>query len=160
MNEFTHPRGARAMAAVMIGGLFSVAGMAVPAKAASTTIHYSYIDPPATQILPCGAVWTFSGDHKGTIIKPDGEGGYFKVIQHDYYPGTITYAGRTYTANDHQTDISYVKDGPAKAPHNPGAGDEQKPDLRAAAQRRPEGHPDRWPGPVADRKGQTGGVHK
>jgi hypothetical protein len=110
MNGFLSRRAALATAGALVGVLAPAAEMASPAEAASSTIHYSYTDPTTTQELPCGAVWTFGGEHKGTIIKPDDEGGYFKVVQQDYYPGTITFGGRTYTANDHQTDISYVRD--------------------------------------------------
>jgi hypothetical protein len=58
-------------------------------------------------VLPCGAVWTYGGEHTGTIVKASADG-FFKIVQHDFYPGTIAYQGRTYTANDHQTDITTV----------------------------------------------------
>lgn len=83
---------------------------AAPAHAAAVprTVHYSFSDATTTELLPCGAVWTYGGEHDGTVVGVDGQGGFFKIVQHDYYPGTITYAGRTYTTQDHQTDITTV----------------------------------------------------
>ena len=99
-------RPAAAAAVVLTAG---VLGVAAPAQAASTTVHYSYSDPTQTEVLPCGAVWTYGGEHTGIATKTDGAGGFARIVQHDYYPGTITYQGRTYTTNDHQTDITTVR---------------------------------------------------
>lgn len=92
-------------AALALGASFA---WAAPASAASSTIHYSYTDPVLSEVLPCGALWTYGGEHDGTIVKADGQGGFARIVQHDSYPGTITFAGRTYTTNDRQTDITTV----------------------------------------------------
>ena len=103
----THPlrRRGLALAAALVGLLPMATALAAPAEAA-TTIHYTYSDPSSTQVLPCGAVWTYTGEHRGIIVKPDDAGGFLRIVQQDYYPGTITYNGRTYIANDHQTDTT------------------------------------------------------
>ena len=103
----THPlrRRGLALAAALVGPLSMTTALASPAEAA-TTIHYAYSDPSSTEVLPCGAVWTYSGEHSGVIVKLDDAGGFLRIVQQDYYPGTITYNGRTYIANDHQTDTT------------------------------------------------------
>jgi len=107
----THPHTLRRRALTVVAGLLGLlpAAAALAPPAAAATLHYSYNDPTTTEVLPCGAVWTYSGVHEGTIIQPDEQGGFFKIVQQDYYPGTITYNGRTYTADDHQTDITSLR---------------------------------------------------
>ena len=94
--------------AVLVAGLGAL-GLAAPAQAASTTAHYSYSEGITTEVLPCGAVWTYESLHSGIATKTDGMGGFARIVQHDTYPGTITYQGRTYTTNDHQTNITTVR---------------------------------------------------
>jgi len=85
-------------------GVSGSAAVAAPAP----PVHYSFSDPTTTEVLPCGAIWTYTGTHSGTLFPNAAGDGFTKVVQQDYYPGTITYQGKTYTTNDRQVDITTV----------------------------------------------------
>ena len=91
-----------------------------PAPAQADVTHYSGSEPATTETLPCGAVWTYAYEYHGRIVTTAG-GGYREVRQ-DYYPGTITYQGVTYTANDHQVHTRYVDRQGAPIATNSGQG--------------------------------------
>jgi len=102
---FSHQRGWIAALTGAVAVAAATFAWAAPAQADVT--HYSGGEPATTQILqPCGAVWTSSYEFHGTIVTT--ANGNFREVRQDYYPGTITYQGVTYTANDHQTHTRYL----------------------------------------------------
>lgn len=96
-----------AAASTVVAGVVATLALAAPASAAGQRLSFS--DPETTEVFPCGAVWTYSGEHTVTIVTtPQTDTEYLRWVQQDYYPGTITYQGATYTANDRQVHIRYV----------------------------------------------------
>lgn len=107
----------RALNGLLTVGAAAVAAVITAAPAAAEVTHYSGIEPDTTETLPCGAVWTYGYEYHGTIVSSGA--GRFREVRQDYYPGTITYRGVTYTANDHQVHVRYVdKDGTPTAANN------------------------------------------
>jgi hypothetical protein len=97
-------------ALVVTSGLVAALALVGPASAAAD--RFSFSDPETTETFACGAVWTYSGEHTVTIVTTPKQESFLRWVQQDYYPGTITYQGTTYTANDRQVHIRYVdKDG-------------------------------------------------
>lgn len=83
--------------------------LAMAAPAAAAVDRFSFTDPATTEVFPCGAVWTYTGEHTVTLVTtPNTDTEYFRWVQQDYYPGTITYQGTSYTANDRQVHIRYI----------------------------------------------------
>jgi hypothetical protein len=95
----------RSALVVIASALCGVITYAAPAQASVT--HYSGSEAATTEVLaPCGAVWTYSYSYAGRIVTtPTGR---WREVRQDYYPGTITYEGLTYIANDRQTHTRYI----------------------------------------------------
>jgi hypothetical protein len=86
----------------------AVVVLVVGAGPASAATSFAYTDEPVTEVLePCGAVYSYVGEHTGRFVQ-DGQGDFVRVVRQDVYRGTITYQDVTYRADDHQTHHIYI----------------------------------------------------
>jgi hypothetical protein len=60
------------------------------------------------ETFDCRAVYTFATDLTGRFIFNDNDE-FVRAVEQFTFNGTITYQGRTFRANDHQTATTWVK---------------------------------------------------
>ena len=85
----------------------TAATLAAAAPASADVSHFEEHPPPVTESYDCGAVLNFTTDVKGRVIF-NGNDEFVRVVEQFTYTGTITYQGRTYRANDHQSKSTWV----------------------------------------------------
>ena len=85
----------------------TAASLAVASPASAEVFQFEEHDPAVTETFDCGAVFTFTTDLYGRFII-DGNDEFVRAVENFTYAGTITYEGRTFSANDHQTSTTWV----------------------------------------------------
>jgi len=93
---------------VTVGLLAAVATLAVASRASAAAFQFEEHDPAVTETFACGAVYTFATDINGRFII-NGNDEFVRAVELDTFTGTITYQGRTFRADDHQTVITFVR---------------------------------------------------
>ena len=94
---------------LLVTSLVMTAGatFAVAAPASAEVFPFESHDPAVTETFDCGAVYTFTTDINGRSIV-NGKDEFVRVVEQFTFTGTISYQGRTFRANDHQTVTTFV----------------------------------------------------
>jgi hypothetical protein len=91
----------------LIVALSAAATSAVAAPASADVAKFEDHSGPFTETYDCGAVLVFTLDENGRAIF-NGEDEFVRFVEQFTFSGTITYQGRTYRDNDHQTETVWV----------------------------------------------------
>ena len=85
----------------------TAASLALASPVLADVYQFEEHDPPVTETFACGAVYAFTTDLKGRVIV-NGNDEFVRAVEDFTYTGAITYQGRTFRANDHQTATTWV----------------------------------------------------
>jgi len=85
----------------------AAATLVVASPASAAAFQFEEHDPAVPETFECGAVYSFTTDINGRVII-DGNEDFVRVIENFTFTGTITYQGRTFRADDHQTGVTWV----------------------------------------------------